>query len=390
MQIVAYTHAHRDAVERMNAKLAAAGSEWRFSAHERPAAADELSVWLESFVAVDGQEAYGGYVLKHQRFFFEGDELDLGHLQLPLSLGEVDSAFGHVSVALLFDAIRRSPYLFSLGLGSEETQFARLLAAAGFPHTSVPFYFNVKSANRFAREIRLPSGRQLERALRVLGTLRLAGLALRVRRLVARRVVRAPRPAVDEHAREVAAFDAVADELFAAHAASYPVVADRRAAALRRLYPGQDSEVIRLVIERGGDIVGWAVVLDTQMRGDKYFGDLRVGSLVDCFAAPEDAVTVAQEADGFLSRRGVDIVVSNQLHGVWRSALVAAGYQRGPSNFFFYFSEGLASRLRAIHDWETRVHLNRGDGEGPGHLAGSPAEGGGARADVMMGAGARG
>jgi hypothetical protein len=61
------------------------------------------------------------------------------------------------------------------------------------------------------------------------------------------------------------------------------------------------------------------------------------------------------------------LIVSNQLHGAWCAALETAAYERGPSNFFFYFSPDLGEQL-AGHRWEDRTHLNRGDGEGPGHL----------------------
>jgi hypothetical protein len=137
---------------------------------------------------------------------------------------------------------------------------------------------------------------------------------------------------------------------------------------LHRLYPTDESRYIRLGIENNATVVGWALVLDTEMTNDKYFGDMRVGSIADCFAAPDDAAAVVAAADHFLARRGVDIVVSNQLHPRWCEALEAAGYERGPSNFFFYFSGDFASRLESIGDWASGAHLNRGDGEGPAHL----------------------
>src|SRR6266536_1508736 len=68
MEIVPYSSAHRDAIERMNMTLQAAGSEWQFPPEERPANADQLPVWMESFIAVDRDAAYGGYLLKHQQF----------------------------------------------------------------------------------------------------------------------------------------------------------------------------------------------------------------------------------------------------------------------------------------------------------------------------------
>ena len=371
MEIVPYSRALGEAVDRLNAKLAEAGSEWSFPARERPADADRLPAWDESFVATEGNEVFGGYILKHRRFFLEGRPHDFAALQLPLSLGEVDSAYAHVSVALLFDAIRRSPYLYSLGLGSEDSQYARLLTAAAWRHTTVPFFFDVKSPDRFAREIRLPADKaNVQRALRLLGRTRLAGPALGLRRRVASRSRRAWSDGASPRSREVSAFDGVADAVFSANTDAYLLVADRSEEALRRIYPADESGYIRLAIVRGERVVGWAVVLDAEMKGNKYFGNMRVGSIADCFAAPEDAPFVVAAADAHLTERGVDIVVANQFHPVWGDAFKAAGYERGPSNFFFYFSEELGERLDAIPAWQQGVHLNRGDGEGPGHLMG--------------------
>jgi hypothetical protein len=369
MEIVPYTTAHREAIARMNQKLSAAGSEFRFPADEPPNGADALPIRNDRFVAVDGGEAYGGYILKRQQFFVEGrPQEDVGNLQLPLSLGQIDGAFGHVSAALLIDVLRRSPRCYSIGLGSEETQFAKLLGAAGWEHTAVPFYFSVKSGNRFARNIRLgPDRRRMQTALRALGRLRLAGVALRVRESVRSRAAR-PGPRPSAGVTEVPRFDPTVDDLFAAHAGSYSLLGDRRAAALNVFYPEDERRYIRLLVRKADRTIGWAVVLDSQMRDDKYFGDMRVGALVDCFAAVDDAAEAVAAVDGFLALRGVDVVVSNQLHPGWCGALKAAGYERGPSNFFFYYSSALAEALSGVPDWLERVHMNRGDGEGPTHL----------------------
>jgi hypothetical protein len=351
----------------MNLTLQAAGSEWRFPPKERPANADQLPVWVESFIAVDLDGAYGGYLLKHQQFFAGGHPLEVGDLQLPLSMGQIDGSYAHVSAALLIDVLRRSPVCYALGLGSEESQFGKLLGAAGWQSTPVPFYFSVKAANRFARNIRLPPDRsRLQQLLRLLGRLRLAGLALRLRRTLSshRSTGRAPYTRV----RELPRFDGAADELFKEHASSYSLVGDRRASVLNILYPESDERCLRIVVERDGLDIGWALLLDTKMRDNKYFGDMRVGTLADCFAAPEDAPAVVAAADDALAARGVDLVISNQLHPAWCGALERAGYELGPSNFFFYSSEALREALFGQPEWENGIHMNRGDGEGPGHL----------------------
>ena len=82
----------------------------------------------------------------------------------------------------------------------------------------------------------------------------------------------------------------------------------------------------------------------------------------------ELAPAVVAAADDALTARGVDLVVSNQLHPAWCGALADAGYELGPSNFFFYSSEALREALSGQPEWENGIHMNRGDGEGPGHL----------------------
>lgn len=354
----------------MNAKLLAAGSEWSFPAEEAPDGAHELPVWTQSFVAREGDEVFGGYLFKHQGFFLKGRELEVGNLTLPLSLGDIDSSYAHVSVALLFDVRQRSPYCYALGLGAEDTKMAKLLTAAGWEHLTVPFQFSVKSANSFARNIVLPAEKRLHQsALRALGRVRLAGPALKVRDALRSRGKAEPSsPGDDARARQIPEFESSADDLFAAHSASYSLVGDRRAEALNILYPKTEDKYVRLVVERNDTVIGWVVLLDTRMQDDKYFGNMRVGSLVDCFAAPADAPAVVAAADAFLTRRGVDLVVANQLHSAWHRALTSAGYEEGPSNFFLYFSEDLARQLGSIPDWSPEAHVNRGDGEGPGNL----------------------
>jgi hypothetical protein len=369
IEIVTYSNTYRAAVDRMNMKLSAAGSEWQFPAEERPHDADELPIWMESFIAVENDDAYGGYLLKHQRFFVQGRPYEVGDLQLPLSLGQVDTAFSHVSAALLIDVLRRSPLCYSLGLGSPDSQFAKLLAAAGWKHMAVPFYFSVKSPNRFAKSIRLSADRvRTQRILRLLGSLRLAGSAFWLRRALQSRSSRRENGQSYDSMQEVSGFGASADELFAAHNSAYSLVGDRRAAPLNSLYPEDEPKYIRVSVEKQGRVVGWAVLLDTEMHDDKHFGNLRLGTLVDCFAAVEDAPAVVAAADDVLTGRGVDLVVSNQLHPEWCEALAHTGYELGPSNFFFYYSEELAEVLSHVPAWEMGLHMNRGDGEGPSHL----------------------
>ena len=101
----------------------------------------------------------------------------------------------------------------------------------------------------------------------------------------------------------------------------------RDAANMNALLPvGGWPPGIALRVLRNGATIGFVVVMDTPMRGDARFGDLRVGSIVDCFGLPEDAAAVVGAGFDFLRARGVDIVVANQSHPARSGALARHGF----------------------------------------------------------------
>ena len=77
------------------------------------------------------------------------------------------------------------------------------------------------------------------------------------------------------------------------------LLADRRPRRdhLNILYPASEPRWIRLKVTFEGKVVGWAVVLNVPMHDHNYFGNMRVGSLIDCLALPgmEDKVVVAAD-----------------------------------------------------------------------------------------------
>jgi hypothetical protein len=96
-------------------------------------------------------------------------------------------------------------------------------------------------------------------------------------------------------------------------------------------------------------------------------GNLRVGTIVDCLAAPDAASGVIAGAVRCLQDRGADLIVSNQMSAAWVHGLEKNGFRSGPSNFLFGASKPLL-RLLKSDDQLTDSHLNRGDGDGPINL----------------------
>jgi hypothetical protein len=159
------------------------------------------------------------------------------------------------------------------------------------------------------------------------------------------------------------------DELWERVHREYLMLARRDTATLRARYPRTDRRFIRVQIGSNGRVIGHAVLLDTQMSGNKHFGNLRVGTLVDCFGSPADADCIVTAAAAVLARRGVDVIIANQCHTAWCDAFRRAGFLKGPSNRIFAASPQLAARL--LQPFEAavgRMHLTRGDAAGPIHL----------------------
>ena len=115
-------------------------------------------------------------------------------------------------------------------------------------------------------------------------------------------------------------------------------------------------------------MIGWFVALDTQMKDNKYFGNLRIGAIADCLATPENARSVIEAARTVLTERGVDLVVANHSHQEWGSAFTSAGFFEGPSNFIFAASRHLSDRLGPFPEVQHQIYLMRGDGDGPVNL----------------------
>ena len=130
----------------------------------------------------------------------------------------------------------------------------------------------------------------------------------------------------------------------------------------------KDKRFIKLCVDSGGEAVGWAVLLDTQMSSHKQFGDMRVRTIVDCLARPWRETALISSVAEFLSDRGVDLIVSNQSHAAYRRALKQSGFMAGPSNFILAVSPKLASQFSEFDQCFQSFHFNHGDGDGPIHL----------------------
>jgi hypothetical protein len=352
------------AVAEFNARLLAGGAdpELLFPENPAPEAWPKESGRLleERFVMVEEGSVHGGFILRHQDFWLGGTVASIAHFRLPVSEGIVNRKWVGVGIQMARQALHEQPLLFALGMGGRQRPLPRLLEAMHWKLWEVPFYFFVNRPFRFLRGIRaLRSDAWRSLALDVAAFSGLGWVVARMAQWVAGRA--APEEVTLENIQAFSNWD---DELWNDCKPHYSFLAVRNSATLKLLYPEGSERFLCRRVRRSGKPVGWFVALDTAMQGHKQFGNLRVGTVADALARPEDAETVIHAAAGFLRARGVDLIVSNQMHPAWGAALRGAGFSQAPSTFVL----AVSPKLKEYCGDARGIHINRGDGDGPIHL----------------------
>jgi hypothetical protein len=321
------------------------------------------SLYQELFLVLHQGEVHGGYMLTHNVFALRGEQTSVAcGPQFNLSEGIINRAFGMVGVFQVQDALRRQPLMYALGIGGMHEPQAELLRAMRWTLYPVPFYFKVLNASQLFANLTYIRNHKARMALDCARCSLVGPLAIRAAQARISRTDRSVR------AQSVTEFGPWADAAWEKCKGEYSLIGLRDASTLNALYPRSEPRFFRLRVSHEGQDIGWVVLLDTQMSGHKQFGNMRVGSIVDCLAVWGHACGVVQCASKFLEERRVDIIVSNQVNSDWRKALIRAGYVRGPSNFILGLSQMLAEKLHPLETTRQGVHMTRGDGDGPIHL----------------------
>jgi hypothetical protein len=369
IRIQPYTPEFTDSVAEFNRRMAPANVSFQVPENGSSAWLPKIEgrdIYQEIFLAIENGFVRGAYTFKHQEFSIGGRVRSVGACQMPISEGILDKRYSLVGPKIVNDALRREPLSYGLGMGDRNGAIVKVLVAMGWHLGEVPFYFRICNAFRFFRNIEhLRKSIWKKLALNVLSFSGIGWLVVKVLNVA----LRPNRLRYDScWTEQVVEFSGWATDLWRDCHHRYAMAGVRDARVLNILYPAENSRFIRLRVVDSGRVVGWAVVLDTRMSGNKYFGNLRVGSIIDCLAPPEDAHKVTFMAAQVLERRGVDLVISNQSHAAWGAAFRHAGFLRGPSNYLFLTSVPLTKLLEQIDPENTGVHMTRGDGDGPIHL----------------------
>jgi hypothetical protein len=284
------------------------------------------------------------------------------NFQSPLSEGIVNTRYAIVAMQMVKFMQKQADAVFMVGMGAIDRPLPKLLLASGWSVRPVPFLFRVHRAGKFLNELQMLRTSAVKRIAAQTG--RLTGFGALALTFKQRQQAAAPGTI-----RQVNTWGDWADEIWqrCREQCSFAVVRDRR--TLESLYPAADSKTMIFLIERDGRPVGWSVCFNAALAHHRHFGNLQVGSVLDCLALPDAMATTAILTDRAVAEQGADLVLVNHSHAGWVEAFRAAGFLTGPSNYILAMSKKLTEALRASPGEEDQVHITRGDGDGRIHLA---------------------
>lgn len=365
LQFVPFADHHIPAVEAFNQRMLdghAAGDFLLPTTPEAQASSPDSPIRWTRYLVLDGEQVRGGVLCMEQPGWMNGRSIRALNFQSPLSEGIVDPKYSIVGVQMVKFMQKQAEAVFLVGMGSLDRPLPKLLAASGWSVRPVPFMFRVHHAGNFVRELRMlrtsPLKRIASQAARVTG-LGAMGLA----------VMQWSRSPGRGTVRQVKEWGAWADDIWrrCRDFCSFAAQRDRR--TLESLYPASDPRTIILLIERNAKPVGWSVCFNAALESHRHFGNLRVGSVLDCMADPDSMVLTAALTDREMASRDADFVLVNHSHTAWLRAYRVAGFLNGPSNYLLAMSKKLTEIVHTVPHGDDCVHVTRGDGDGRIHLA---------------------
>jgi hypothetical protein len=357
-------------IDAFNARLDAQGvqPEYRLTPASGPMRLRDQSRGLheERFYAAEGLVVRGGVLLQVQPFWVRGEVQTVANAQLPLSEGIVNREYAYVGMWLMKHVLRRYSYCFAIGMGGVERPLPQLLSAMTWSVQPIPFFFRLIDVTRALRELPALGSTARRRLVGALAAVTGVGRISAVSWAAAAAVSTRGTPRLE--ACEVGEWGSWADEVWACARSVYDVIGVRDSATLHALYPPEDDHIRCFELRKGAASVGWAALSVRQMVDSPYFGNLRVGTVMDCLCVPGHEVATVCAATQLLAERGADVVVTNQSNRVWQDAFRRGGFLTRQSNYALAVSPRLVRAAPSLEEGVAGVHFTRGDGDGRIHL----------------------
>jgi len=339
-RLVPYAAEWTQAVARCNFRLLALGKvPFLLPARPPETGAVRREHWL--VVGCD-DEVRGGCLLQFHSAWLADETVEAANLQSPLSEGIGNREHAAVAPYMMRALTHKCPYIYSVGGGGEDMPYMRLSKALRWSVSTVPFFFRVLNGRRFLRHMQpLQRRRGVGLLARIAAGIPFAAdLAFRQ---VHRVRLRVPPSSAGG---AIPAWSSIRSQ--------YGFAVERTPHLLDALYPLTDPRFHRISVPGG---LGVLAVRD--FRQDKYFGDLRVVTLVEMLLSSGAAGELLSAVLEFAGETGADLLVTNQSAPDLCAALRSAGWLKHASNYSLSLAPALAARVG-----QRPVYVNRGDGDG--------------------------
>lgn len=363
------------AVDRFNQRLKAGGREEEIpldpalpgESRYRP---EGFPIYRRTMIAEDGAEVRAAMMLCHHNVYIHGERKDFSWTKLPLSEGIIDLKYSMAIIQIMKKALDDHPFLMGIGAGLPDSDGFRFFAKLRWRLQAIPFFFFPVRLGKVLRELRYFKGSARLRYGALLGAY--SGIGAGASGLLALRRKASPlflRELAGYEASLVEGFDEWADRIFTEALPEYPVAIRSDATSLNIVYPPDDRRYVRLRVRKraANRDAGWIVVAAKQMENNHYFGNLKVGTLVDGFGRAEDVPGLISAGLNHLATLGADIIVANFSHSAWTRACRLTGMFSGPSNFSVFVSPKGSPILEETCPLD-RMHMARGHSDGMDNL----------------------
>ncbi len=369
MYLREYKRGDEKAVKEFNIRLKSLGANYQFPENYISAWLPKVpnaGIYQEYYLLFDNDNIVrGGYILKYQFFIINGKKLKIADYQLPLSEGIIDNKYNYIALVLYKNAIKKSNLLFALGMGGLDQKLPKMLKAFGWEIKLVPFHFKICNIKNFLNNIYYL--RSKTSLLRIFNNHLILSIIKMVLWFYDFLKTRMSHLKVDY--KVVSDFDIWVDDIWNQVKNNYEFIAERNLDSLNLLYPKNEKKYIKIKVYNDiKEAIGWCVVLKTKMVNHKQFGNMYLGSIVDCLCYDKYEKLVISAGLKYLNDNQVDLIVSNQSSTRWCHGLKENGFIHGPSNFALAVSNDLAKSFSDFKKSSSNFHINRGDGDGPINL----------------------
>jgi len=305
-----------------------------------------------------------GYTLKNQWFKINESIHQISYYYNPVTAGLFNKKYNICGLLLLNDAHKKNLDLFCLGMGGYSEKLPQLLKKLNWNLLTVPFYFKINNPNSFLENITyLKNTKYKTLMIKILKSSNLGWLIIKAFFTLSAFIFFPFKKVQSITTESMETFDKNLDELWENSKENNSFIAVRNYEYLNKLY--SSKRFIKLKFIKKNKVIGWSISLCTDLKNHKQFGNMRLGSIVDCLSIRGYETSIIKKTEEILKKKGSDIIVSNQSHIYWKNALKMNSFINGPSNFIFASSVRLTKKLGNNKDF---IHITRGDGDGPINL----------------------